>query len=79
MTGERTALLVQAGDHILAARAELYAAQYKLQSLSTLSPELTIAIKVILVGLQDKVDKLNCDYFITWIRDLAKVAESERI
>jgi hypothetical protein len=75
MTGERAALLVQAEEHLFAARKELQISIERLGALAIIIGDPEAAKQLFQLGseLTLKMQDLNCDYFQRQMRDFERL------
>ncbi len=59
MRGENAALIVQAEDHILNARRELYIAMDRIRELENRLPEISTDLETIRINIQGKINGLE--------------------
>jgi hypothetical protein len=61
MRGENAALIVQAEDHILNARRELYTAMDRIRELENRLPKISTDLETIRINIQGKINNLGID------------------
>ncbi|MFA5344766.1 MAG: hypothetical protein WC315_00625 [Candidatus Omnitrophota bacterium] len=71
MIGEKAALIVQAEEHVLQARRELYIAMNRLRSLENMvTPNVARMLETLRIGVQAKINDLEIEKFQTRLRVL---------